>query len=318
MKILILGAGAMGSLFAGKLKRSGIDVTLFNHRLNDHVRAMQENGLTIMEKDESPVEVTLPVVTDADKLEDSYDLVICLVKSFATEAVLTQIAPVLSPTTMLLTLQNGIGNAEVLETFVPKSQIAVGGTVSGAGIIEPGRVVRRGWGKTSIGSVLGQGGQTESMLRDIASLFTASGLQTEVVPDVMSVIWSKLLVNIAYNGLTAVTRLTNGDMIRTDEGKELARNLIEEAIRIAEALGIRLLYEHPVEEVIRLGYEAIGPNKSSMLTDVLLQRKTEMDAINGAVVRLGKQLSIATPCNEMMMQLVKMIENHYDRMVTRI
>jgi 2-dehydropantoate 2-reductase len=258
----------------------------------------------------------IPVITDSTELADNYDLVICLVKSFATEAVLKQIAPILSPNTLLLTLQNGIGNAEVVEKFVPKSQIAVGGTVAGAGIIEPGRIARRGWGKTSIGSALG--GSHERMLQDISALFTASGLQTEVVPDVMSVIWSKLLVNIAYNGLTAVTRLTNGDAIRTDYGKELARKLVEEAVRIAEAQGIRLLYDQPVDEVIRLGDEEIGANKSSMLTDVLLQRKTEIESINGAIVKLGKQMSVATPYNDMLTLLIQVMEGSYDRMVTRI
>lgn len=316
MKILILGTGAMGCLFGGKLRQTGVDVTLFNHRMNDHVRAIKENGLLIQEKDHTPSKIMIPVITDSTELADNYDLVICLVKSFATEAVLKQIAPILSPNTLLLTLQNGIGNAEVVEKFVPKSQIVVGGTVAGAGIIEPGRIARRGWGKTSIGSALG--GSHERMLQDISALFTASGLQTEVVPDVMSVIWSKLLVNIAYNGLTAVTRLTNGDAIRTDYGKELARKLVEEAVRVAEAQGIRLLYDQPVDEVIRLGDEEIGANKSSMLTDVLLQRKTEIESINGAIVKLGKQMSVATPYNNMLTLLIQVMEGSYDRMVTRI
>ncbi|MET3290863.1 UNVERIFIED_CONTAM: 2-dehydropantoate 2-reductase [Brevibacillus sp. OAP136] len=316
MKTLILGAGAMASLFGAKLTQAGSDVTLFNHRANEHTRMINEKGLQLIEREQKPVTINLPVITDPAELAGGYDLVICLVKSFATENVLKKIIPILTPTTIVLTLQNGIGNAEVLETFVPKEQVLVGGTVSGAGIIEPGLIARRGWGKTFIGSAIA--GTNEQKLQAIASLFTRSELACEVVSDVMAVIWSKLLVNVTYNGLTAVTRLTNGDAVRTGHGQAIARQLIEEAVQVANAQGIQLLYDNPVEELIRLGIEEIAANKSSMLTDVLFHRRTEIESINGAIVQLGKRFSIATPYNEMMTQLVKVIEESYPQSVTHI
>jgi 2-dehydropantoate 2-reductase len=315
MKVLIVGAGAMGCLFGGKLKQSGIDVTLFN-RPNDHVRKIREEGLGIIEKDGTFSHVSIPVITDPTSLVDGYQLVIVLLKSFATEDVMSKIQDIIQPETIVLTLQNGIGNIESLQRFVPDSQISAGGTHCGAGIIEPGLIAHRAWGKTFVGSYLLE--TMDKQLHEFASIFSKSGLPTDVVQDVQSVIWTKLMVNIAYNGLTAVTRLKNGDAIFENEGKDIVENLVNEAMEVAHKQGIQILYDNPVHECIRLGMDEIGLNKSSMLTDVLNKRKTEMDSINNAIVELGKKHDIATPYNDMMTKLMKVIEKSYSKLVTSI
>ncbi|WBX79978.1 2-dehydropantoate 2-reductase [Virgibacillus salarius] len=170
---------------------------------------------------------------------------------------------------------------------------------------------QRAWGSTFIGSTVPE--KHKQLLEQIASLFSAGGIKTHVSENVQSVIWSKLIVNVAYNGLTAVTRLTNGEAIRTDEGKELVAKLVTEAVQIAERKGILLLYDDPINECIRLGIEEIGKNTSSMLTDVLNKRKTEVEVINGAIVKEGKKHNMATPYNEMILKLVYMIENSYEQ-----
>lgn len=315
MKVLIVGAGAMGSLFGGKMKQIGIDVTLFN-RPNDHVRKIRDEGLRIIERDGSKSAVSIPVIMDSADVADVYQLVILFVKSFATEEAMKQVLPAIREETLILSLQNGLGNFETIKQLLPDRRICIGGTGSGAGIVEPGLIAHRAWGKTNIGSLQSVGDAAE--LQEIASLLTQSGFLTDVVEDVEAVIWNKLLVNIAYNGLTAVTRLTNGDAVVTDAGKEIVRNLVGEAMQIAKAQGIRLLHDNPIEECIRLGVEEIGLNKSSMLTDVIYQRKTEIDSINGAIVTLGKKFGIPTPHNEMMTNLVRVIEQSYPGIVTVI
>jgi 2-dehydropantoate 2-reductase len=314
MKTLIIGAGAMGSLFAGKLKQSNYDVTLFN-RTNNHVQHIKENGLRICERNKTISTIDVPVITEGIHLDEKYDLIIVLVKSFVTEQTVKQILHVISENTIVLTLQNGVGNLEALQRLLPENQVAAGGTNSGAGVLENGCIAHRAWGDTFIGYSKRKG--NSSKLAKVAEMFTQSGLQTYVVDDLQSVIWSKLILNVAYNGLTAVTRLKNGDVVLTKEGKEIVADLIEEALNVASVQGISLLYEDPVTDCIELGLTKIRENKSSMLTDVINSRLTEIDVINGAIVKYGEMFSISTPCNKMITRLVKVIENSYPNIILK-
>ncbi|MFD2045344.1 ketopantoate reductase family protein [Ornithinibacillus salinisoli] len=312
MRILILGSGAMGSLFAGKLKQNGVDVTLFN-RENNHVQAIQKDGLKIIDKEGENVSVQIPIISNPTEFVDKYDLILVLVKTFATETVLEKVLPSIHYETPILTLQNGVGNLEKIKELAPNSEVFVGGTWAGASVAEPGAILHRAWGSTYIGAV--ESDRANDLLGRIASIFTKSGLETQVSDNVQSIIWSKLLINIAYNGLTAITRLKNGDAIVTQEGKQIVEKLVNETVQIAGAKGIPLLFEDPVTECIRLGEEEIGMNTSSMLADILHERKTEIEAINGAVMAEGSTHDIATPYNEMIFNLIKVVENSYAKMV---
>ncbi|MUK87553.1 2-dehydropantoate 2-reductase [Ornithinibacillus sp. L9] len=312
MKLLILGSGAMGSLFAGKLTQNGVDVTLFN-RSNHHVEAIKKDGLKIIDQHGNNTTVKLPIITNPTDLTDNYDMIVVLVKTFATEIVLETVLPFIRSNTPILTLQNGIGNMEAIKKMAPQQEVFVGGTWSGASVPKPGTILHQAWGSTFIGAV--ESNFNHDLLENIASAFTKSGLDTKVSDNVQSIIWSKLLVNIAYNGLTAVTRLKNGDAIRLPEGKHILEELVNEAIKIAKAKNIPLLFDHPVDECIRLGEEEIGMNTSSMLSDILYERKTEIDAINGAIVEEGKKHSIPTPYNDMLLNLIKIMENSYSQMI---
>lgn len=315
MKLLIIGSGAMGSLFAGKLKQNGLDVTIFN-RDNEHIRAIKDSGLKLIDKDGNSSIISIPVIKKPIDLNNDYDLVILLVKAYATESVLKRVLPTIHRNTPILTLQNGIGNMEKIKSLAPANDVYVGGTWAGAGVVEPGVIYHRAWGSTVIGS--SQSKVDSRLLTKIASSFSASGLETQVSEHVQSIIWSKLLVNLAYNGLTAVTRLTNGDAIRTQEGKYVIKKLVQEAVQIAEVKKIPLLYDNPVNECIRLGEEEIGMNTSSMLADVLQMRHTEIEAINGAIVNEGKRYAIPTPYNDMILNLVKVIESNYSKIVYHV
>ncbi|WP_047982391.1 ketopantoate reductase family protein [Ornithinibacillus contaminans] len=313
MKLLILGAGAMGSLFAGKLKQNGVDVTIYN-RSNNHVEKIQSDGLKIIDKEGVGSTVQLPVLTDPVQVVDTYDLILVFVKTFATENVLDKVLPYITKETPILTLQNGIGNMEKISKLAPEHEVLVGGTWAGASVAEPGTILHRAWGSTFIGAPLANERKNDLLMK-IASTFTKSGLETEVAANVQSIIWSKLLVNIAFNGLTAITRLKNGDAIRTQEGKMIVEKLVDETVEIAAKKAIPLLFENPYAECIRLGETDIAMNTSSMLADILHKRKTEIEAINGAIVEEGRKYGINTPYNEMIVNVIKVIEESYRNMV---
>ncbi|MGY3718071.1 ketopantoate reductase family protein [Sutcliffiella cohnii] len=315
MKTLIIGSGSMGSLFGGKLKQAGFDVTIFN-RGNSHVEAIQQFGLTILKKDGRTSVVNLPVVTNSSDLNSSYDLVVILVKTYATEIVLKQISHTISQETIILTLQNGIGNLEVLETYFPTNFIAVGGAGCGASIEDNGVIAHNAWGTNFIGS--SNRNIEVSQLDEIAQMFTDSGLSTKLSEDVESVIWSKLMVNVSYNALTAITRLRNGDIVLPLIGRNIVRKLVEEAVNVATAKGVHLSYMDPVEECIQIGLTKIGRNKSSMLLDILNKRRTEIDVINGAIVTYGDKFSVPTPYNEMVTNIIKLIETSYPKIVESV
>ncbi len=315
MKTLVVGAGAMGSLFGGKLKQANFDVTLFN-RSNDHMKKINKDGLRIIERDTSISKVDIPIVVEPANLAKRYDLIIILLKTFATDEVIQHLVPVVDQETIVLSLQNGVGNLEKLLTWFPDSYVGAGGTGCGAGVIENGLIAHRAWGKTYIGFSNKELDRTK--LNRVAVMLTQSGIETDVSDDVQSVIWTKLIVNVAYNALTAITRLKNGDVVLPTEGKELVRKLVEEALMVADAKGIQLLYKDPIKECIEIGLTKIGENKSSMLTDILNERKTEIEVINGAVVHYGKIHSIPTPYNDLITNLIKLIEGSYSRKIEHL
>ncbi|AXF56742.1 ketopantoate reductase family protein [Salicibibacter kimchii] len=314
MKTLILGAGAMGSLFSGRLKQIGVDVTLYN-RENEHVKKINQDGLRILDNDGNITMAKIPVVSNPNKLSDRYDLIIVLVKAYATDKVLNQVLHTIDEDTVVLSLQNGIGNLESLRHTVPYNNVGVGGAGCGGGIIENGTIGHRANGRTYIGFSKGINSRVSE---SIAHMFTRSGLPATVTTDVESIIWSKLIINIAFNGLTAITRLSNGNAIAPPEGREIIKELVNEAVRVAHAEGIELIYKDPVSECLRLGMEDIGENISSMLSDIINEKRTEIDYINGAIVDYGIRNAIPTPYNNLITNLVKVTEQSYGKIVTDV
>lgn len=311
MKILVVGAGAMGSLFSGRLKAQDDEVLLYN-RNNPHVEKINHSGLTIVERDDRETIVPLKVVQEIPKAAD-FDIVLVLVKAHATRTVLEKMKDLLSPQTLVITMQNGLGNLEVIAELFPDNPAVAGTMGCGASVESDGRILHRGWGKNYIGR--SENPDAQKKLLEFAELLNRSGLETELAEDVQTVIWNKLFVNVAYNSLTALSRLRNGDILNTDEGQGLLRNIVSEAVQVAKAEGTSVDEEQVITKCIRMGQEEIGANKSSMLMDVLHKRKTEIDAINGAVAKLGKKHGIGTPYNELITGIIKVIEANYDLQV---
>ena len=313
MKVLIIGAGAMASLFGGRLKAGKGNVTLLN-RLNSHVDEINQSGLTIIEKDDNVTNVPLKVIQDISQ-DDYFDIMLVLIKAHANEAVLKPIKEKISSGTLIITMQNGIGNLETIRKIFPNNSVAVGSAGCGASIENDGTIIHRGWGKNYIGYP--EDLSKKELIEEFLKLLNECDLDTELAEDVQSVIWNKLIINLAFNGVTALTRMKNGDIINTDAGRDILRSVVNEATAIAEVSGITLKYENPVAECLRMGQEDIGRNKSSMLMDTLNQRKTEIDVINGAISNLGKQFGIPTPYNDMVTNLIHIIESNYENQVNQ-
>lgn len=307
MKILIAGAGAMACLTGGKLKASGEEVRLYN-RLNSHVETINEQGLRIVEKDNSITQIKLDVVQDV-KADEQVDILLVLLKAQANEAVLGKLRGKLSEKTLIITMQNGIGNAETIQQLFPLNTVVSGTLGHGASVEHDGTILHRGWGTNYLGNV--EQGTPSNTLEAFARKLTEAGMKTDVSADVKAVIWNKLFVNAAFNSVTALTRLKNGDILNTPEGEDLLRAVTKEAVLVARAEGVDADAEAVIEECLRMGRQDIGSNKSSMLMDVLKKRQTEIDVINGGIVKLGKKHGIETPVNASLAELIRIIEQNY-------
>jgi 2-dehydropantoate 2-reductase len=208
-------------------------------------------------------------------------------------------------------LQNGIGNIQILGEHFGREKVLGGITNHGATLLGTGRVRHAGRGDTIIGRY---DGKLTGLLKAIQNILTGAGFETKVSKDIDSVIWSKLIVNVGINALTAITRLNNGMLTEYDGTRELLKSAVSEAVKIAKRKRVKLLYDDPIQKVESV-CKATATNVSSMLQDVLNRKRTEIDYINGAIVRQGKALGIATPVNDVLTHLVKTIETAYEKAV---
>jgi len=304
MKIAVLGSGAMGCLYGGCLAEAGYDVTLIDV-WKQHVDAINENGLYIEGVSGDRVIRNIKAVTDLSSLGVA-DLLIVFVKATITKEAMEQARGLVGENTVVLTLQNGLGNIEKIAEVVGKKKVIAGTTGHGSTLLGPGHIRHAGIADTNLGEL--DGSKTER-LEKIAEILRKAGFVVNLSSNVLGLIWDKLLVNIGINALTALTGLKNGQLLEFEETEELLESLVKEAWEVANRKGIKL-YRDPVEhtkEVCRLS----AGNMSSMLQDVTKKRKTEIDVINGAVVEEGKKLGIETPVNAVVTKLVKVREKTY-------
>ncbi|MCF6466166.1 ketopantoate reductase family protein [Clostridium sp. Cult2] len=300
MLIAIIGAGAMGSLYGGYLSKNN-EVYLVDI-WEEHVNRINDKGLVIMEKEEE-IAVNPIGVTDSKGIEN-VDLAIVFVKSIHTKEAIENNKSIIGPKTMVLSLQNGYGNSDDIGEYVEESNIIMGTTAHGATMIEPGRIKHGGKGKTYIGKLIGNNDENVVRIKDV---LVEAGFETIISNNVMELIWSKLLVNVGINPLTAILEIKNGQLLEWKESKELLKLAVMEGVNVANGLGLDFNSEEVVANVIDVA-KATGENKSSMLQDILNKRKTEIDKINGAIVKEGERLGLETPVNRVLMDLIKVKE----------
>lgn len=306
MHILILGAGALGSLLGARLSQADrVRISLLTTD-RQHVLAIRQDGLTVEELDGSTRCYRLPAFDAPHTLEEAPDLVLVSVKTHSIEGAVSSVVDRCHAATLFLTLQNGIGNWERIARLVGEGSVLVGTTAQGATLLAPGRIRHGGNGPTYLGE---PDGPPSPRVLAVVEKFRQAGLTAESREGMAQLIWEKLHVNVGINAITALTGIRNGFIAAMPVARELCRAAVEEAMRVARAKGF-VMPEDMVERVLAIA-QATAVNRSSMGQDVDHRKRTEIDAINGAIVALGEQLHLPTPVNQTLVQLVKIIEDNY-------
>jgi 2-dehydropantoate 2-reductase len=302
MRFLIIGPGAMGCLFAARLKAAGFDVTLLDHN-KERADLINQQGIKV-EGVSGEYTASVPVMVDGDL--KGFDFALVCVKSNRTRFVAEAIQNQLSPETFVVTLQNGIGNLEILEEYFGKGRVLGGVTAEGATMLGWGKIRHAGMGAT----VIGPKRQTGDPCERLAAALNRADFKAETSENVEGLIWGKLVINAGINALTAIMRLKNGRLPEIQGTQSIMEELVKEAVAVSKAKNISLPYEDPLGRVVQVCRNTAG-NISSMLQDVLNKKETEIDFINGAIVREGEALGIPTPVNRTVTALVKSLQESY-------
>jgi len=305
MHILILGAGAMGSLLGARLSQTEAKVSLLTTNKR-HMQSIRQSGLIIEELDGSRQCYALSAYDTPLFLEETPDLVIVVVKTYDIENAVASVADHCNPNTIFLTLQNGIGNWERIARLVGRGLVLVGTTAQGSTLVEPGLIRHGGNGPTFIGEPQGP---PSSRVLSVVDLFQRAGFKTEAREGMEHLIWEKLHANVGINGITALTGIRNGFIAETAVARELCTAAVKEAMLVARAKGFEIDPDMP-ERVLTIA-RSTAVNRSSMGQDVDRKKRTEIDAINGAIVTFGEQAHVPTPVNQTLTQLVKILEASY-------
>ncbi|MEW5920711.1 MAG: 2-dehydropantoate 2-reductase [Bacillota bacterium] len=305
MKIAIIGAGAMGSLFGGLLCKSGNEVW-FVDVWQEHINAIKERGLKMC-GDKGDFVVTPRATTKASEA-GRVDLIILFVKGFHTEEAMQSVLDIIDENTAVLTLQNGLGNVEIIEKFIDRKHILFGMTTLTSDLEGPGKIFMSfaGEGETTIQPA----GERWEDAQCVSDVFNKAGLCTVVTENVKQHIWEKLVVNCNYNTYCALLGLSVGQLIDCYASRSLLVATTEEISAVASAAGFNLPYYRAWEHLMEVGEEARA-HYPSMVIDIRHKRQTEIDFLNGAVVREGKKQGIPTPVNETAVTLIKTLESTY-------
>jgi 2-dehydropantoate 2-reductase len=307
VKICVLGAGALGCAIGAALGEAGSDVWLVN-RSRIHVEAMKANGLTLVTP-QGERRVAVNAATDCAEV-GVVDLVIVLVKSFHTADAIAGAAPLIGERTVVLSLQNGLGHEDVLAAAVGRERVLAGKTYVGGVLLAPGRIISGTVGKETIIGELD--GSISERANAIAAEFNRAGLATTVGDNIVGTMWDKLLVNVSTGALSAITRLPYGALYAVPELKATALAAVAEAMAVARAAGVELSFTDPEQPWVRAA-EGLPPDfKASMLQSLEKGSITEIDFVNGAVVRWGERHRIPTPVNATLVACVKGIEMGID------
>ena len=302
MKTMVLGAGSIGSLFAGKLAYQGYDTTAIARE--EHVTHINKDGLHVIEDNEELISF-LKADLAPHRLMSDVDLLIITTKAFDNKFVVKQIKNILKPDIPILILQNGMGNEIVFEKAFPNNPVYRAITTEGAELIKPGTVKHLGHGITQFGIV---NGYTDTYSEEIQDMLRSSGFKTEKKEDIDYYVWVKLLINTAINPLGSILGVPNGGIFNRSNVQKLFYSTLNEGLEVAQAT----LPEYDFSSVPYIVEDVIyktSANKCSMLQDLERGRKTEIDYLNGYIVRKGYELGIETPVNKALVEIIKKLES---------
>ncbi|HUL06653.1 MAG TPA: 2-dehydropantoate 2-reductase [Candidatus Acidoferrum sp.] len=305
MRIAVIGAGAMGSVFGARLQATGAEVILYDIN-EDHIQAIRARGLTLGDAAGERV-VTIPATSRSAEIADA-DLALVLVDSNATMDAAPLLPKLLAGEGVALTLQNGIGNVEALVAVLGAQRVIAGSTMNSAAFVERGHVRHTNVGPTVIG--LPEGPPTE-FVRALAARLSAAGFPTTASDNAMGHVWAKFVLNCAINPLCALTGLRAGEIARHPPTARLLEQVLDEVLAVAAAKGIRLPDPGLRAHVLDHAFERY--NRPSMLQHVESGRRTEIEALNGALVREARRLGVAVPHNEAIWAAVSGIDARHAR-----
>jgi 2-dehydropantoate 2-reductase len=295
-EICVIGAGRMGSIYGGLLAKHGLDVVLYDN-WEEHIRAIQSTGLKLSGL--SDVDIRIEATTDAGRIKPR-DLAIILTDTNTTPHAAEVAARVLKPDGFALTLQNGIGNIEILSEALGTGRVLAGLSYHSGAMAGPGHAVHTHRGPTYVGEL---DGTKSSRLERLVKILELANLNPVVVDDVSGQIWEKWIHNCAINPVSAASGLRVGEISSVKAADELQSRIIEEAIAITKAKGIALPEADPMRAI--KSFCRVKFNKPSMLQHMEEGRTTEIDALNGAAVKLGRELGIPTPYNDALTLMIK-------------
>ncbi len=298
MRIAVVGAGAMGAIFGARFAQAGHDTHLVDVAV-PLVDKINSDGITVVRGDDETV-TQVPATTDPASV-GPVDLVVFCVKCYHTPSAAEAARPLVDSSTVVASLQNGWGNGDVLAGVFPPEQIVVGVTYNSGTVLDVGRVAHPGVGPTTVGSFTdgGNGGPER-----LAEALTAGGLEVTVASPIRPEIWKKLILNAATLPTAALIGMNAGALTAHPDMKQLVSETAREAVAVARALGYDIDEQERIDAIHGL-LERAGPARGSMLQDFEAGRRTEIDVINGAVVRAAVDKDVPVPINRAFVALVK-------------
>jgi len=301
MKVLILGAGAMGCLYGAALHRAGCEVVLVDVN-QPHIDAINAHGLELETRaglERLPIPARRP-----EEISEPVDLAVVFTKTFHTDQALAGIGAAIGPETWLLSLQNGLGNDRRLAKHTAEDRILIGSSSLPSDLVGPGKVRSHGDGGSKLYPAFGA---DPAFARQVCERLGQGGLPAELEPEIHVAIWSKAIFNATMNPLCALTRRTPGFLGAHAESRAMITAAVDEGVAVANASGIAVPGQ-PIHDLTEVSMTDHANHEASMLQDVKAGRRTEVDAINGAIVEAGRAAGVATPVLETLWRLVKLEE----------
>ena len=300
MKVLVMGAGAVGSYFGARMRASGEDVVLCAR--GENLRAIREGGLDITSiRGDLRIDVT---ATDKPRDFAPYDLILFCVKAYDTEAAAQSISGCLNPGGAILTLQNGVENEAKLAAIFGRDAVMGGNARVGVEMVAPGKIAHLSTGHIDFGELDGR--ETERV-REIAAMFQRAGILGQVSADIMSARWDKLVWNGAFNTVTTLTRRRVGEVLGDPESVKLLRTMMQEIVKVARAEGAKISDDR-IDAYFAHSHKNLRELKTSTQQDLERGKKLEYEALSGAVVRAARRHGISVPAVETVYALLRLLD----------
>jgi 2-dehydropantoate 2-reductase len=301
MKIVIMGAGAIGSLYGGLLHlKGGHKVILVGREY--HIESIQSRGLQLRGV-LGDYDIKLDSTTEPCDIKD-VDFIFLTTKTYDTTNAAECVRPMVKDGAYVIVLQNGIGTEQIVADVLDSTHILRATSCMGSIITGPGQVTCTGVGITEIGSHFSQ---NKDVVEKVAAMLKDIGLEAHASDDIEGVVWTKAIVNCGINPIAALTGLTNGEVYADSRLRELIVNLVTETAQVAHALGIDLTTDDPIRYTLGTA-KATGANVNSMLQDIKAHKRTEIESITGYVVKQARELGIKTPFSDAVYALIKALE----------